>query len=51
MKELPDKVEYTYEEKEVKIGDLIIVADEYIYEATIHDADDFRNIVINQKQL
>lgn len=45
-------IEYTYERKEIHIGDTIITDNlDSVYEASINDADDIGNVVIEQKEL
>lgn len=47
-----NNIEYTYQEKEIHIGDLIVTDKlDGVYEASIHDADDIGNVVISQKKL
>jgi cell shape-determining protein MreC len=44
-----NNIEYTYQRKEIHIGDLIITDNlDNVYEASIHDADDIGNVVTNQ---
>ena len=44
-----NNIEYTYQRKEIHIGDLIITDNlDNVYEASIHDADDIGNVVINK---
>lgn len=45
-------IEYTYERKEIHIGDTIITDNlDSVYEASIHDADDIGNVVVDQKKI
>lgn len=47
-----NNIEYTYQRKEIHIGDTIITDSlDNVYEASIHDADDIGNVVIEQKEL
>lgn len=44
-----NNIEYTYQRKEIHIGDLIVTDNlDGVYEASIADADDIGNVVINQ---
>ena len=44
-------IEYTYQRKEIHIGDLIITDNlDGVYEASIEDADNIGNVVISQKR-
>lgn len=47
-----NNIEYTYQRKEIHIGDTIVTDNlDGVYEASIHDADDIGNVVVSQKNV
>lgn len=47
-----NNIEYSYQRKEIHIGDTIITDNlDNVYEASINDADDIGNVVVSQKKL